>query len=199
MKTAAVLSLLASTAAAFAPAKMAASKSALNMASEFENELGVIAPTGFWDPAKLSSGISQEKFDYYRTLEVKHGRVCMLAILGYVAPETYRFGFDIAPGLPCAEVPNGIAALDSIPVLGWVQIIWAVGAVELYGFLGDFEVGKLDLDDEILEERKLQEIQHGRIAMLGFLELIRHDSQNLVTPGFDGLDNLITGLPFIYN
>lgn len=199
MKTAAVLSLLASTAAAFAPAKMAASKSALNMASEFENELGVIAPTGFWDPAKLSSGISQEKFDYYRTLEVKHGRVCMLAILGYVAPETYRFGFDIAPGLSCTEVPNGIAALDSIPVLGWVQIIWAVGAVELYGFLGDFEVGKLDLDDEILEERKLQEIQHGRIAMLGFLELIRHDSQNLVTPGFDGLDNLITGLPFIYN
>jgi hypothetical protein len=199
MKTAAVLSLLASTAAAFAPAKMAASKSALNMASEYENELGVIAPTGFWDPAKLSSGISQEKFDYYRALEVKHGRVCMLAVLGYVAPETYRFGFDIAPGLPCTEVPNGIAALDSIPVLGWVQMIWFIGAVELYGFLGDFEVGKLDLDEEILEERKLQEIQHGRIAMLGFLELVRHDSQNLVTPGFDGLDNLITGLPFIYN
>ena len=35
--------------------------------------------------------------------------------------------------------------------------------------------------------------------MLAILELLRHDSQNLVQPGFDGLDNLITGLPFLYN
>ena len=35
--------------------------------------------------------------------------------------------------------------------------------------------------------------------MLAFLELARHDSQNLAVPGFDGLDNLITGLPFLYN
>jgi hypothetical protein len=35
--------------------------------------------------------------------------------------------------------------------------------------------------------------------MLATLELFRHDSQNLVKPGFDGLDHLITGLPFLYN
>lgn len=34
--------------------------------------------------------------------------------------------------------------------------------------------------------------------MLAVLELFRHDSQNLVSPGFDGLDKLITGLPFLY-
>jgi hypothetical protein len=39
----------------------------------------------------------------------------------------------------------------------------------------------------------------GRLAMLATLELLRHNSQNLVSPGFDGLDNLITGLPFLYN
>jgi hypothetical protein len=50
----------------------------------------------------------------------------------------------------------------------------------------------------VLETRKLQELQNGRLAMLAFLELLRHDSQNLVSPGFDGLDNLITGLPFLY-
>jgi hypothetical protein len=35
--------------------------------------------------------------------------------------------------------------------------------------------------------------------MLAILELLRHDSQNYVQPGFDGYDNLITGLPFLYN
>jgi hypothetical protein len=34
--------------------------------------------------------------------------------------------------------------------------------------------------------------------MLAFLELLRHDSQNFVSPGFDGLDDMITGLPFLY-
>lgn len=35
--------------------------------------------------------------------------------------------------------------------------------------------------------------------MLAFLELLRHDSQNYIQAGFDGYDNLITGLPFLYN
>jgi hypothetical protein len=49
-----------------------------------------------------------------------------------------------------------------------------------------------------LEKRQLQELQHGRLAMLAILELLRHDSQNFVSPGFDGYDKLITGLPFLY-
>ena len=54
-------------------------------------------------------------------------------------------------------------------------------------------------DDDIFAKRQSQEISNGRLAMLASLELLRHDSQNLVSPGFDGLDNLITGLPFLYN
>ena len=73
-----------------------------------------------------------------------------------------------------------------------------IGAVDYYGFLGDFKLGKLDMAPEVAEKRTLSELQHGRIAMLAILELLRHDSQNLVSPGFDGLDNLITGLPFLY-
>jgi hypothetical protein len=196
MKTVIIASLVAS-AAAFAPASQKASSSTSLKA--FENEPGVLAPTGYFDPAKLSSGISQETFDAYRTAELKHGRVCMLAVLGYVATETYRFPFDIAPGLPCADVPSGIAAIQAIPFLGWAQIIALIGAVDYYGFLGDFDYGKLDLQPEEYKKRQTQELQHGRLAMLAFLELIRHDSQNLAVPGFDGLDNLITGLPFIYS
>jgi Chlorophyll A-B binding protein len=49
-----------------------------------------------------------------------------------------------------------------------------------------------------LERRQLSELQHGRLAMLAILELLRHDSQNFVVPAFDGYDRLITGLPFLY-
>jgi hypothetical protein len=116
----------------------------------------------------------------------------MLAVLGYIAPETYRFPFEIAPGLKCADVPNGVAAINAIPALGWMQIFFAIGATDYYGFLGDFEFGKGgNIDPETLETRKLNELQNGRLAMLAFLELLRHDSQNFVSPGFDGLDNMI--------
>mmetsp|Transcript_19343 Transcript_19343/g.23937 ORF Transcript_19343/g.23937 Transcript_19343/m.23937 type:complete len:196 (-) Transcript_19343:259-846(-) len=187
---------LAASAAAFAPVTKPVSSSALK--SAYEEELGVIAPTGFWDPAKLSSGIPQEKFDEYRLAELKHGRVAQLAVVGYVVQEIYRFPFDIAPGLPCSEVPNGFAALLTIPPLGLIQIIMLIAAVDTKGFLGDFEYGKLDLEPEEYEKRMLQELQHGRLAMIATLELFRHDTQNLVSPGFDGMDNLITGLPFLY-
>lgn len=198
MKTALLASLVAS-AAAFAPVAQKAASSSSTSLKAFEDEPGVLAPTGYFDPAKLSSGISQETFDLYRMAELKHGRVSMLAVLGYVATETYRFPFDIAPGIPCADVPSGIAAIQAIPFLGWAQIIALIGAVDYYGFLGDFDYGKLDLEPEEYKKRQTQELQHGRLAMLAFLELIRHDSQNLAQPGFDGLDNLITGLPFIYS
>jgi hypothetical protein len=117
------------------------------------------APTGFFDPLNLSSNIDAETFEGYRTAELKHGRVAMLGVLGYIVPEFYRFPFDIAPGLPCADVPNGVAAIDAIPSLGWAQIIFAIGATDYYGFLGDFEFGKPRLSAEVEETRKLQELQ----------------------------------------
>ena len=191
-----VLAAMAGSAAAFAPASVGKTVTTLNA---FENEIGALPPTGFWDPAGLSDGISQERFDEYRLAELKHGRVAQLAVLGYVAPETYRFGYDMVPdgSINTNDIPNGIAAIKVIPFLGWVQIIAFVGCVETYGWFTS-PTGVLDLPDNILAKRQTAELQHGRLAMLAFLELIRHDSQNLTVPGFDGLDNLITGLPFLY-
>ena len=64
-----VAAALISSAAAFAPAKSAARTSAVQMG--YENELGVIAPTGFFDPLGLSTNIDQETFDAYRVSELK--------------------------------------------------------------------------------------------------------------------------------
>ncbi len=191
----AIAAIIAGSAAAFAPQQVGRTSTVVK---GYENELGVIEPTGFFDPLGLSKDIDQEKFDQYRLAELKNGRAAMLAVVGYVFQEGFRFPGEIAPGIKFADIPNGIAAIEAVPALGWLQIFFLIGAVDYYGFLGDFAIGKPDLEPAELEKRQLNELQNGRLAMLAFLELIRHDSQNLVSPGFDGLDHLITGLPFIY-
>ena len=185
-----VFATLAAGAAAFAPNSPSKISTALGMS--YENELGVIAPTGYFDPLGLSANVDKATFDQYRTAELKHGRVAMLCVIGYITQEIYRFPGEIAPGLKFADVPNGVAAINAIPALGWAQIVVAIGATDYYGFLGDFETGKGgNIDPATLETRKLNEIQHGRLAMLASMELLRHDSQNLVQAGFDGYDHLI--------
>lgn len=67
MKSVIVASLIAG-AAAFAPAQVGKATTSL---AAFENELGVIAPTGFFDPLGFTQDIDQEKFDQYRTAELK--------------------------------------------------------------------------------------------------------------------------------
>ena len=187
----AILSLLAGAAAAFAPAQQAATTSALSM-SDYSGEVGAQPPTGFFDPLKLSKGISPERFDLYRTAEMKHGRVAMLCVVGYVVPEIYRFPGEVAYGLKFADVPNGLDAIAAIPALGWAQIVAFVGSVEYSGTLGDFEIGKPDFAPEVLAARQAQELTHGRLAMIATLELLRHDR-------WDETGELIRGLPFLYN
>ena len=77
----AILAILAS-AAAFAPMGRMATSSALKMS--FESELGAQPPLGFWDPLGLLNDADQERFDRLRTVETKHGRISMLAILGHL-------------------------------------------------------------------------------------------------------------------
>lgn len=91
-----------------------------------------IAPVGFWDPLGLSKGIDENRFRQYRTAELKHGRVAMAAVTGYVVQESARFPGYIAPGidLKFSDVPNGVAALSTVPLLGWVQIVLFVGWLE---------------------------------------------------------------------
>lgn len=178
---------------AFAPASRVASSSALKMS--FENELGVTKPLGYWDPLKLAK--SPELFSQYRVAELKHGRVAQLAVLGYVIPEIYKFPGDIAPGVSFESIPNGIAAIEAVPALGWLQIFFAIGSVDYRNFfiLGDTE-GEGKTPEE-LAKAKNQELNHGRLAMVAILELLRHDSQQLIGGMYAG-DHLITGLPFLY-
>ena len=73
----------------------------------------------------LSKDIDQEKFDQYRTAELKHGRVCQLAVLGYVVPEIARFPGSVG-GVNFADIPNGVQALSVLPAFGAFQIAASV-------------------------------------------------------------------------
>merc|ERR1719293_520407 len=92
----------------------------------FESELGVQAPVGFWDPAGLVRDGDAAKFKRRRATEIKHGRVSMLAAMGYMTPEiTGKFPGYLSPsiGLKFSDVPNGLKAFSIVPAAGWVQIL----------------------------------------------------------------------------
>merc|ERR1712037_890962 len=117
---------LIAAASAFAPAQQAASSTAVKA---FEDELGAQPPLGFFDPLGLLTGdVEQERFDRLRYVEIKHGRICMLAFLGQVVT---RAGIHLPGNIDFSgdsfdSFPNGIAALvgpDSIPTAGLVQLI----------------------------------------------------------------------------
>merc|ERR1712066_1030218 len=90
----------------------------------FESELGVQAPVGYWDPVGLSKDGDAETFRRRRETEIKHGRVSMIATLGYIVPEYLKWPGYLSPsqGLKFADVPNGLAALSKVSGAGWAQI-----------------------------------------------------------------------------
>eukprot|EP00525_Craspedostauros_australis_P009654 CAMPEP_0198110844 /NCGR_PEP_ID=MMETSP1442-20131203/2803_1 /TAXON_ID= /ORGANISM="Craspedostauros australis, Strain CCMP3328" /LENGTH=196 /DNA_ID=CAMNT_0043767057 /DNA_START=33 /DNA_END=623 /DNA_ORIENTATION=+ len=186
MKTCIIASLIAS-AAAFAPAKQAARTTAIN---SFEDELGAQAPLGFFDPLGLVADGDQEKFDRLRYVEIKHGRICMLAVVGYLVQEAgIRLPGDVDySGLAFADVPNGFAALTTIQGAGIAQVVAFIGFLELAvmkditggEFVGDFRNDAFDLGwDSFDEETKLQkraiELNQGRAAQMGILALMVHE------------------------
>jgi hypothetical protein len=186
MKTAVLATLIAS-AAAFAPAKQAASTTALN---SFENELGAQAPLGFFDPLGMVADGDQETFDRLRYTEIKHGRICMLAVVGYLAVEggVRLPGAIDYSGLSFADVPNGFAAFNTISGAGIAQIVAFIGFLELAvmkditggEFVGDFRNDALDygwdtFDEETKMKKRAIELNQGRAAQMGILALMVHE------------------------
>ena len=84
MKTAILASIVAS-ASAFAPAQQASRSSALAEKNQaYAGEVGVVAPLGLFDPLNILDNADKERFDHLRAVELKHGRISMLAVVGYL-------------------------------------------------------------------------------------------------------------------
>mmetsp|Transcript_31792 Transcript_31792/g.76999 ORF Transcript_31792/g.76999 Transcript_31792/m.76999 type:complete len:208 (+) Transcript_31792:121-744(+) len=200
-----VFAALAGSAAAFAPSQQARMSTAVN--ADLSKELGAQAPLGFFDPLGCVADGDKENFDRLRWVELKHGRISMLAVVGYLV--TYagvRF-----PG--AEEVPAGFAALDNLPGMLWAQLIATWGMMEAANqdqyaapwglnvnslgespaeFKGDFRNGALDFgwdkqsDDWKMNKRAI-ELNNGRAAQMGILGLMVHEKlgnvANLLPPG----------------
>ena len=88
----------------------------------FEGELGVQEPVGFWDPAGVTADGSIANFKRHRSSELRHGRISMLATMGYITPElTGKFpGYlSTSAGSKFADGPNGLAETSKVSPLGW--------------------------------------------------------------------------------
>lgn len=158
----------------------------------FEQELGVQPPVGYWDPCGLSKDGDLTNFNRRRTVELKHSRVCMLACLGYMLPEYYKWPGLCSPSQKIAfqDIPNGLAAMSKIPGAGWAQIVLFLGFVET-GFYpsnpnrppGDYENGgvlgvpngsTLVTGDD--KTRRLSaELANGRLAMFAIIGMFFQD------------------------
>ena len=147
----------------------------------FENDLGVQDPVGFWDPAGFTADGSVENFKRRRQTELKHGRISMLATMGYITPEiTGKFPGYLSPsaGLKFADVPNGLAAISKVPAAGWGQILAYMAFCEVSqdqspgtpAAAGDFGFKVLTSSDPAEKTKKLSaELANGRLAMMAII------------------------------
>merc|ERR1712046_193921 len=141
---------------------------------------------GFWDPIGFCKGKDEETFLNYRGIELKHGRVAMLACAGFLFQPLFK--------VPGVTLPDGVSTMlstqDQSYLYGVVFLI--VGFFELkicadlesapgnYGnpFKWQAESSIVEMDEDTL---KNMELNNGRLAMFGAIGAI---TANLYT----GLD-----------
>ena len=189
MKSVIIASLIAS-AAAFAPVSQKSSSTTLSMA--FENEVGAQAPLGFFDPLGLVKDGDQEKFDRLRYVEIKHGRICMLGVAGYLttAAGIRLPGLISYDGTKFSDIPGGWDGSFAVPVAGALQVLAFVGFLEIAFMksidgtgnehVGDFRNGFIDFgwdsfDEDTKISKRAIELNQGRAAQMGMLGLMVHD------------------------
>jgi len=209
-----MLSLVGASTAFNAPmrAPVTGSRASVNMA--VEDLVGGIndpifggTPEGkIFDPL----GLGQDEAALYRRrcVEIKHGRVCMVAFLGMtvgpndlIAP-THTL---LAPSLDLHfdDIPGGIQAISYVPAAGWFQIIALVGAHELTINKQDYTkvpgenpafLGFKPEDPAVFKEKQLKELKNGRLAMIAVLgELMAQQVSGQGT--YEQLFSIVDSLP----
>eukprot|EP00612_Vaucheria_litorea_P001457 CAMPEP_0171457754 /NCGR_PEP_ID=MMETSP0945-20130129/3706_1 /TAXON_ID=109269 /ORGANISM="Vaucheria litorea, Strain CCMP2940" /LENGTH=219 /DNA_ID=CAMNT_0011983425 /DNA_START=48 /DNA_END=707 /DNA_ORIENTATION=+ len=178
--TTVLLSIFASATAFVAPSSFAgarvahvtASSSSLSMGAE--NIVGASTETGgVWDPANLAGKASEETLAWYRSAELKHGRVCMLAAAGFLVQGAYQLP---DPVFQNAKPLDALAQVFAERPGAVYQILLGISAIEVLGSSiqkytapGDLKFDPLGIapkDADEFEELQLKELKNGRLAMV---------------------------------
>merc|ERR1712025_340608 len=173
---------------------------------------GVVAPLGFWDPLDFASKANGATMRRYREAEVTHGRVGMLAVLGFLAGE-----FVEGSNFLFNETVEGLAIthLEQIPNVFWILLTIGIGASESErltigwveprdvkytepgllkadyspGDIGFDPFGLKPKDPEALKMMQTKELQNGRLAMIAAAGFMAQELANgkgiLETLGID--------------
>ena len=185
----AAIALLAAPAAAFnafAP-KKAADKAV--PAFSVDTIPGALAPVGLFDPLGFAAKADEATLKRYREAELTHGRVSMLAVVGFLVGEKVEgssFLFDASIKGPA------ITHLAQVPAAFWAALVITIGISEklraeigwvepknvpfdkpgllrdsyVPGNLGFDPFGLKPKDPKAFFEMQTKELQNGRLAML---------------------------------
>jgi len=140
---------------------------------------GYVGDVGF-DPLRISDYVPM---DYLREAELKHGRICMLATVGWIVVDT---GMRVSPvpagleGLTAATAHQASVAQGGLgQVFGWIALAEMVSWIGISQMLqgsgraaGDFGFDPMGFNKNKTEAQtaamKLKEVKNGRLAMLAF-------------------------------
>lgn len=153
---------------------------------------GITEPMGFWDPLGFTKDATEGKIRFYREVELKHGRVGMLAALGFPVAEQYHplFGGNI-------DQPAYLAFQQTPLQTFWGSVVLAIGVLEIFSVFsfnspaggepwsirsdhapGDFGFDPLGLKPEAaaeLKDMQNKELNNGRLAMLAAAGMIAQE------------------------
>jgi len=152
---------------------------------------GYVGDVGF-DPFRFTDFLPT---DFLREAELKHGRICQLAVVGFAAVDC---GLRVYPTPEAYEGLTSITAHDALVTQGamgqlflWIGIAESLSIVAIIEMLqgsgrkpGDFGLDPIgflkDKSEEEVNDMKLKEITHCRLAMLAFSGMV---TQAVLTQG----------------
>ena len=124
----AIASLLAGSAVAFTPPSLGRTSKTVSKAFTIDTIPGALEPMGIWDPLGFATDADEATLRKYREAEVTHGRVAMLAAVGFLVGEavegsTFLFDSQITG--------SAIDQFAQVPVGYTLLLVGAIGFAEL--------------------------------------------------------------------
>ena len=177
------------SAAAFAPAAFRPSQSrSLSMADKSSslpflpqpaNTVGMVGDVGF-DPLGFSNWIDVK---WLREAELKHGRICMLAVVGFISTYFFHLPGEMHNVGPVEAHDAAVKSGAMGQLLLWLslfEIITFRGVTQMMQgesdrAPGDFGFDPLGLSSGSQEKKDtlaLKELKNGRLAMLAFSGIV---------------------------
>jgi len=186
--------LVSSLPLAFQPAAVVSrpATTAVSMSAITPGDVGTTRPLGVYDPLGLMTK-NPEKYRRFQELEIKHGRISMLACLHvFVTGAGYKWdgycSYLSFPPLKFEDIPAGtIASWAALPQAGWAQIVAVIAILDnsLFAQDPDREPGDVVGDripwvrysDPVVKNYKLNiERNNGRAAMMGIAGMTIHEA-----------------------